>query len=286
VRELPRKLISLWEIMKRIYPHTFLHLGGLVESASFKLRLPVNEYAKDQLTPGHPKELMPKDQQQNAAVIFDLWEAECRELELVASLATVRRLQMVVSKPACEYREVDELLVEFHSRLEDETKLRYFWALDTDEGEIYADWSKGWEKVIARFPETTRDIEEMNKCFALSRYTAAIFHAMQIAELAAIELGDYIGVVDPKKGWGPTQKKLAELLKQGHSKLPSSLSGKFEFLEQMSREVDSMVLAWRHKVDHAANRLAILPNTDFTPDIAEHIIGSVRIFMLRLQEGM
>ena len=95
-----------------------------------------------------------------------------------------------------------------------------------------------------------------------------------------------IGVVDPKKGWGPTQKKLAELLKQGHSKLPSSLSGKFEFLEQMSREVDSMVLAWRHKVDHAANRLAILPNTDFTPDIAEHIIGSVRIFMLRLQEGM
>jgi plasmid stabilization system protein ParE len=47
-----------------------------------------------------------------------------------------------------------------------------------------------------------------------------------------------------------------------------------------------MVLAWRHKVDHAANHLYIVPNTDFTPDIAEHIIGAVRIFMRRLLEGI
>jgi hypothetical protein len=47
-----------------------------------------------------------------------------------------------------------------------------------------------------------------------------------------------------------------------------------------------MVLAWRHKVDHAANHLAIIPNTDFTPDVAEHIMGAVRIFMLRISEGI
>jgi hypothetical protein len=57
-------------------------------------------------------------------------------------------------------------------------------------------------------------------------------------------------------------------------------------LEQMNREIESMVLAWRNKVDHAANHLAIVPNTDFTPDIAEHIIGAVRVFMLRLLEGI
>jgi len=39
-------------------------------------------------------------------------------------------------------------------------------------------------------------------------------------------------------------------------------------------------------VDHAANHLAIVPNTDFTPDIAEHIIGAVRIFMQRLLGGI
>ena len=47
-----------------------------------------------------------------------------------------------------------------------------------------------------------------------------------------------------------------------------------------------MAIAWRHKVDHAANHLAIVPNTEFTEDIAEHIMGAVRIFMLRLTEGM
>ena len=77
-----------------------------------------------------------------------------------------------------------------------------------------------------------------------------------------------------------------QLIDGGHSKLPEQLAGKFEFLEQMNREIASLVLAWRHKVDHAANHLAIVPNTDFTPDIADHIIGAVRIFMLRILEGL
>jgi hypothetical protein len=113
-----------------------------------------------------------------------------------------------------------------------------------------------------------------------------MFHALHVAEWGAIKLGDYIGVTDPKKGWGPTQNKLRELLKAGHSSLPAALTGKFNFLEQISREIDSMVLAWRHKVDHAANHLAIVPNAEFTPDIAEHIIGAVRVFMNRLLEGI
>jgi hypothetical protein len=130
------------------------------------------------------------------------------------------------------------------------------------------------------------DIEEMNKCFAFARYTASMFHALHVAEWGAIYLGDHIGVTDPKRGWGSTAKRLAELIKGGHSALPTYLAGQFAFLEQMNREIDSMMLAWRNKVDHAANHLYIVPNTDFTPDIAEHIIGAVRIFMQRLVEGI
>jgi hypothetical protein len=113
-----------------------------------------------------------------------------------------------------------------------------------------------------------------------------MFHALHVAEWGAIYLGDRIGVTDLRKGWGPTEKKLRELIKGGHSNLPANLTVGFDFLEQMNREIDSMVLAWRNKVDHAANHLAIVPNTDFTPDIAEHIIGAVRIFMQRLLEGI
>jgi len=102
----------------------------------------------------------------------------------------------------------------------------------------------------------------------------------------AIELGKFISLTDPKKGWAPTERELKKLMDLGRKKVPRKLKPKFEFLEQMHREIDSMVLAWRHKIDHSANRLALIPNTDFTPDIAEHIIGAVRIFMLRLAEGM
>jgi len=274
------RLFSLWEIMKYVNPALFLSLGKLLEVSSFKLRPPF----KDQILPGHEVAALDfKDSHDN---ILAEWEVECKELELPASLATVKRLRKLLSESTCTYREYAQLAQEFHGRLEDEMKYRRCLALSIQEAERYDFWPTYWEEIINRFPDTMRDIEEMNKCFALCRYTASMFHSLHVAEWGAIKLGDYIGVTDPKKGWGPTSKRLSELIKGGHSNLPASLAGKFDFLEQMNREIESMVLAWRHKVDHAANHLAIVPNTDFTPDIAEHIIGAIRVFMLRLMEGM
>lgn len=66
------------------------------------------------------------------------------------------------------------------------------------------------------------------------------------------------------------------------SLIPAELETKRNFIEQMNREIDSLVLAWRHKVDHAANHLAIIRNAEFTPDVAKHIIGAVCVFTLRL----
>lgn len=170
--------------------------------------------------------------------------------------------------------------------LQNELSLQFFFKLDANQRKLFEDPIHRWEAICLRFEPAIRDVEEMNKCFALQRYTAAMFHALHVAELGAIELGGYLRVTDPKKGWGPTERQLGELVKGGHSKLPRYLKGRFEFLEQVHREIESMMLAWRHKVDHAANHLFIVPNSDFTPDVAEHIIGSVRMFMLRLQEGL
>jgi hypothetical protein len=211
----------------------------------------------------------------------------CKTADLSMSVLTVDRLLLLFD--LSETAVADSLSDAVKRALvivEDELSLRLYFSLQPNEAELYARPWAGWEKIVRRFSGTTRDIEEMNKCFALNRYTASMFHALHVAEWGAIELGNYIGVADPKKGWAPTDRKLKELIKAGHSQLPSNLSGNFEFLEQMSREIDSMVLAWRHKVDHAANHLAIVPNTEFTPDIAEHIIGSVKVFMGRLVEGI
>ena len=217
--------------------------------------------------------------------IYKQLRGECAKFDLTATVATLGKIIHLLETPGSKFSDYKNLLDEFQGRLEDELDGRYFFSLTSIEADKFNEWSSGWETIIQQFSDTTRDVEEMNKCFALGRYSASMFHALHVAEWGAIRLGDFIGVTDPKKGWGATESKLRLLIKAGHSALPTSIAGKFEFLEQMHREIDSLVLAWRHKVDHAANHLAILPNTDFTPDVAEHVISSVRIFMLRLSEG-
>lgn len=210
---------------------------------------------------------------------------ECVYLGLRTPIATADRLLDALKRDDCTIGTQTTLLDALCSRIVDELQFEFFLALSPAEADRYENWQKGWGAILDRCPEIIRDVEEMNKCFSLARYTAAIFHSMQVAEWGAIKLGNHIGVTDPRKGWGATEKRLKLLVNGGHAGLPSDLTGQFPFLEQMHREIDSLVLAWRHKVDHAANHLAIVPNTDFTPDIAEHIIGAVRIFMLRLIEG-
>lgn len=211
---------------------------------------------------------------------------ECKRNNLAMTSGLIEENLLRFENASRETVLLDETMMHICDDLQRELSLQLFVRVSPEHRKRFESPFLGWEQIIKRFGNITRDIEEMNKCFALCRYTAAMFHAMQIAELGAIELGDCIGVTDPKKGWGPTQRKLEQLLKAGRAALPATFTVTFEFLEQMNREIDSMTLAWRHKIDHAANRLAIVPNTDFTPDIAEHIIGAVRVYMMRLMEGM
>ncbi len=259
--------------MQRFYPELFIAMSAALET----VRRP--DALKD-------SDSIPVHLKTSGIKAFAPLVENCTTLGLKASAKSVKKIVNLYSTEGSTFGQQRALALELQNRLLDEMTGEYFFFLTASGALRYDKWGDGWEKILDRFPDTVRDVEEMNKCFALSRFTAAMFHALHVAECGAIQLGDYIGVLDPKKGWGPTEKKLRELIKGGHANLPTSLKGKFEFLEQMNREIDSMVLAWRHKVDHAANHLAIVPNTDFTPDIAEHILGSVKLFMHRLLEGI
>ncbi len=271
------QLVSRWEIMKQLEPNFLAlisYMCGIHNRTVDEKGYPV----VDNPLPSSLADYVPE--------MMTTFAELCAELGLIASVATLERLRNLPSQSNPKVGEFQRLMNELHWRIQDELKGQHFFCLTLAEADKFENWGKGWEKILERFPETSRDVEEMNKCFALDRYTAAMFHALHVAEWGAIRLGDYIGIADPRKGWGPTERKLKELIKNGHVALPASLVGKFEFLEQMHREIDSLVLAWRNKVDHAANHLAIIFNSEFTPDIAEHIIGAVRIYMQRLIEGI
>ena len=125
----------------------------------------------------------------------------------------------------------------------------------------------------------------MSKCFALSRYAGAVFHSLLVVERGVIELGEYIEVTDPKRGWDATTRKLKSLVDAGHNTLPPKFAGKFSFLEQMNNQVQAMKSAWRNKVNHVEGRLAVM-KPEFTPDIAEEIMVASRAFMRRLATEM
>jgi hypothetical protein len=174
------RLISLWEIMKRVNPALFLSMGQLLEVSSFALRPPFKDWVK----PG--QEIITADFRDGQDKTLAAWEIECGEFELVASLASVQRLRKLLFEPTCTYKEYGELAQELRGRLEDEMNHRRCWALGIREGDIYERWWNGWEVIIKRAADTMRDVEEMNKCFALCRYTASMFHALHVAEWGAI----------------------------------------------------------------------------------------------------
>jgi hypothetical protein len=91
-------------------------------------------------------------------------------------------------------------LMSLLDRFTDELETKAFLQIASARTSYFDHPQRGWEKIIVRFLDCLEDVEEMNRCFALSRYTAAMFHSLRIAEHGAIALGEYLGVVDPKKG--------------------------------------------------------------------------------------
>jgi hypothetical protein len=178
------------------------------------------------------------------------------------------------------------MLTGLRERMIEELSLVYFFYVSPKCSEIYLKPLAGWEEVLVRFPEARMDVEEMNKCFALARYAAAVFHSVSAIEHGLIDLGKLIGVTDPKSGWTAVSNQLERLVtKTKFSELDPKHQSCFQFLEQTNGTIAALKNAWRNKISHAHGRLAVL-GPDFTPEVADEIIVATRAFMRRLATEM
>lgn len=154
--------------------------------------------------------------------------------------------------------------------------------METREATLYRQPFENWMEIIGRFPDCVDDVESMSLCFALQQYTAAVFHSLLAVEHGLIALGPYIKVSDPKVGFDATYKKLGELVGD-RSKITPPIT--FEFVEQTKARLDSMKLAWRNKVNHAAGRL-VIEKSGFNARSSEEVIIACRSFMRYMAEGL
>ena len=179
-----------------------------------------------------------------------------------------------------------ELERELRGRVVDETRGREFFVLTLQEASYYKQPLRGWETIVDRFPDALRDVEEAWRCFALSRYTAAVFHSLRVAEAGVLELGTFISVNDPLSNWAAVTKKLKKILDADYRTLTPFEQQNRPFFEQIHGTIEALKNAWRNKVSHALGKLMVMTGEEFHPDVAEEILIATRAFMRRLAEGL
>jgi hypothetical protein len=298
------RLVTLWDLMRPFRAAGFLNLMELLnilqmhkDAVHFNDRLGSLSQKMAKMPVAYPADLMavlmkPTGQSDDLGAIrrpgldsFTEFETDCIALELVASLATVRKLKTVISQPNSRYSDLYPLADELRGRLIDEMQSKCFWALTTKEREYYDRPRNGWDEIITLFPDSVIDVEEASKCFALSRYAAAIFHSVQIVEVGLIDLGEFIGVNDPHSGWSAVSNALDKIIAKKHQDRTAFERDNFKFLEQVQGTVAGLKNAWRNKISHVHGKLTLMTK-DFSPEVAEEILYATRAFMRRLADGL
>jgi hypothetical protein len=211
-----------------------------------------------------------------------------REMHLELSLMYAEDLIEIWEKSDLGFKRIvdGDMIGILYGRIEDELKTRFFMYLPSGKAEQYNKPLKGWEEILVRFPEVLGDLEEMNRCYAVSRYSASVFHSVSLIEHGLIALGAFLGVKDPKSGWTAVCGELEKLvIKTKFPDLDKKFQTHFGFLEQTHGTTMALKNSWRNKISHAHARLVVL-TPDFTPEIAEEIIFATRAFMRRLATEM
>jgi hypothetical protein len=178
------------------------------------------------------------------------------------------------------YGDMTSMLRELRERMEDDMHIVVFLCLSQDESALYDDPGKDWDAVIGRFHKMRHDIEESSKCFALARYSAAIFHVLLVAEFGIIKVAELFGAAGDRPGWGALDRLQRINDKKWNDKTPLEQEHA-EFLKNLLPLAFAIKDSWRHKISHVDNKLEWM-DTDFSPQVAGEIISATRGFMRRL----
>jgi hypothetical protein len=268
------KGFTLLELL-RFYAEVYVRLSK--ELLDFQLSLQIEE-GKNPVAPGEEWTL-PKDLLEHASWVLGIAKDDCEKIGLQVCSRHVNELLVCVQIGALTSEQVKAL----HENIERELSCQFFVGISQDHKAAFCESLKGWEDIAKAFPRSIDDIEEMNKCFALCRCSAAVFHSLLVVEYGLVRLGELLGVTDPKEGWDASCRKLQNIVDAGYKANTTGLN--FEFLAQLNACIQTMKLAWRNKINHATGKVVVMSG-GFAPYVAEEIIMATRSFMRRLAEGI
>jgi hypothetical protein len=214
------------------------------------------------------------------------YSAHLAEQRLSSAFAKCARIHQTLEERRMNatYGELAAWLREVRERIEDDLRNELFLHIWPDDAKLYENPKDGWEQVIGRFSRVRHDVEECSKCFALGRYSAALFHVLLVAEFGVIKVAELFGVAGDKPGWGALDRLQRINDKKWNDKTPLEQQHA-EFLKNLLPLAYAIKDSWRHKISHVDNKLDWM-DTDFSPEVAREIISATRGFMRRLAQEL
>lgn len=227
----------------------------------------------------HPKKsALPEVRELLPAVLLQL-SKQCKMLHLRFSLRALARLREELLKDQPNAYNIETALEELDKFIVDELRERVLYFVRPDRAAHYANFRRGWEGALNKF-DIAADVEEAEKCFALDRFPASVYHAMRIAEAGVLALGarfPNISAAILEKPWGTIVSALDAEVKA----MPRRTGPEKDQQAQFAAVVDALFhvnLAWRIPASHAARK----PLSTYDPEQAGEVLSRTKALMRHL----
>lgn len=168
------------------------------------------------------------------------------------------------------------MIVELYHRLLEEMEDRLFLTMSADDVKFYTQPEPLFgPEVDTAFPSTAEDIAESGKCFALARYTAAVFHLMRVLEVGLGALSATVGASPGNPNWEIILNAITSKINQmGPTTDGPDWKERQQALSETVAQFRIFKHAWRNYVTHT--------RVTYDEARARSIYESVREFMQHL----
>lgn len=166
---------------------------------------------------------------------------------------------------------------ELYRRIDDLLTGQMVYIVSPDKAQHYEDPFSEWGKVRDSFPSSMDAIEEMEKCFALGRNTACVFHCIGIMDRGLIALGRHLrtGLNPHVDTWETTIGNIQGAINRKRDTMDKAAWKRVEaFYEEALSDLRSVKNAWRNPTMHF-RRI-------YTEEQAAKVRERVKEFMIHL----
>jgi hypothetical protein len=163
-------------------------------------------------------------------------------------------------------------VAQLDKRWKEETAGAIAYYLSAAERTLYENPTVDCQKILSSFPSTLNDVQEMGRCAALGRHTAAVFHAMRILEAGLRALAIEFDIKLTHSSWGGIIGKFRDAIDaKSEAAKKGSRWREQSFYSDAAIQMVFFKDAWRNHVMHA--------RVTFDEETAPPIMEYVRRFM-------